>query len=265
MAKNAKKTAKKKADKAAKGKTAKKAAAKAAPKKAAGKRRGKADNQLTYLAMGLLAVSLLWFLIASVYAGAGVMQRRGTCQDWLHDKRKLEQGWARVYDTTSERQGCNLTKIAFKGFIAKPPIYPKPVEFGLALGPPAGLMALYLMMLYFKRNWILRQKKKIWAQAGPLDFDDFEDMREEEYKRMDPNYDPEAEAKKEAEAQAAAEAEAAAKAEAEAQAQAAAGADGEGGEIKQEDAPDEVVHSEAPDASDLEAIFRNVDKTKSGG
>jgi len=136
------------------------------------------------------------------------------------------------------------------------------VEFGLALGPPAGLMALYLLMLYFKRSWILSRKKKIWAKAGPLDFDDFEDMREEEFKRSDPNYDPKAE-KEEEERKAAEAAEAEKEAEAKKAAEAEEAAKAVGG-AKLEEAPEEVEHTEAPDASDLEAIFRNVDKTKSG-
>ncbi|MBT3788164.1 MAG: hypothetical protein HN725_15290 [Alphaproteobacteria bacterium] len=150
-----------------------------AKKPAKGKKgNGKPRIQLTWLAMGLLGVTFLWFLIAGYIATSDLMARRANCIDWLVGENRAEHGYKRVFNTDSVRFGCTVQKLGLRGFIAEPPIYPDINGLLLVFFPPATMMGFYLLAFKFRRGWILRQKKKVWAKAGPLDLDDFEDMRD---------------------------------------------------------------------------------------
>ncbi|MBT4017982.1 MAG: hypothetical protein HOE62_08530 [Alphaproteobacteria bacterium] len=168
-----------KAAKKATGKTKGKAAKKPAKGgKSASKKINKSSRRLTWLAKGLLATTLLWFVIAGYFAASDVKNRRAGCFEWLTQQNRTIQGYKRVFNTDSEKIGCSVQKLGLRGFIAEPPIYPDLFGLLLVFGAPAGMMGFYLMAFKFRRGLILYQKKKIWAEAGPLDFDDFEDMRD---------------------------------------------------------------------------------------
>ncbi len=136
------------------------------------------NGELTILAVVLIAVTLFWTLGAGSFAVSDVFDRRAGCQEWLVQAGSGEQGWRRVYDRQAERKGCSITKLGLKGYMADRPIYPNFKWLFIVFGIPVGLMLTYVFLLKFKRNWILGRKKKIWALTGPLDLDDFEDMRE---------------------------------------------------------------------------------------
>jgi len=148
----------------------------AAPGKS--KKRGNKKNGLTWLAKGLLAATLVWFVIGGYIATNDLLQRRANCIDWLVQENRAIQGYKRVFNTDAARFGCSVQKLGLRGFIADPPIYPNITGLAIVFGPPLGLMAFYLLAWRFRRGLILHQKKKIWAKAGPIDFDDFEDMRD---------------------------------------------------------------------------------------
>jgi hypothetical protein len=178
------------ANKAKPGSAAKKKKKPAAPaKKGKGKNPGKAKSQLTWLAKGLLAGTFLWFLFSGFLATNDLMARRANCIDWLVEQSRSVQGYKRVFNTDSARFGCSLQKLGLRGFIAEPPIYPNIEGLILIFSPPLGVVAFYLLAFRFRRGWILRGKKKVWAKTGPMDLDDFEDMRnlpsEEEIAAMD--------------------------------------------------------------------------------
>jgi hypothetical protein len=174
-------------------KTAKKTAGRAAGKKApaSGKRnkKEKPARQLTWLAKGLLAITLMWFVTGGYFATNDLMSRRAACIDWLVGESRAEQGYKRVFNTAPLKFGCSLQKLGLRGFIAEPPIYPNVQGLLLVFAPPVIMMGFILLMFKFRRGWILHQKKKVWAKAGPLDLDDFEDTRdrpsEEEIAEMD--------------------------------------------------------------------------------
>ena len=188
MAKEAKKAAAKpKGKKAAKPEAGKNAAkkkpakaAKPAPKAKSARGKGKkgSGNQLTWLAWGILGLTLTWFVIGGYFATSDLMARRAACIDWLVAENRGEEGYKRVFNTEASRFGCSLQKLGLRGFMAEPPIYPNARGLLLVFGPPLGFMAFYLLAWKFRRGWILRQKKKVWAKAGPLNLDDFEDMRD---------------------------------------------------------------------------------------
>jgi hypothetical protein len=162
----------------------------AAPaKKGKGKSKETPKSQLTWLAKGLLAGTFLWFLFSGFLATSDLMARRANCIDWLVEQSRAVQGYKRVFNTDSARFGCSLQKLGLRGFIAEPPIYPNIEGLILIFSPPLGVVAFYLLAFRFRRGWILRGKKKVWAKTGPMDLDDFEDMRnlpdEEEIAAMD--------------------------------------------------------------------------------
>ncbi len=138
----------------------------------------KSKGELTILAVVLMAVTLFWTLGAGSFAVSDVFDRRASCQEWLVQAGSGEQGWRRVYDRQSERKGCSITKLGLKGYMANRPIYPNFQWLFIVFGIPVVLMLTYVFLLKFKRSWILGRKKKIWALTGPLDLDDYEDMRE---------------------------------------------------------------------------------------
>jgi|GEM_PF-3836923 hypothetical protein len=176
------------ANKAKVSSTAKNKKKPAAPVKK-GKNQEKSKSQLTWLAKGLLAGTFLWFLFAGFIATSDLMARRANCIDWLVGQSRAVQGYKRVFNTDSTRFGCSLQKLGLRGFIAEPPIYPNIEGLILIFSPPLGVVAFYLLAFRFQRGWILRGKKKVWAKTGPLDLDDYEDMRdlpdEEEIKALD--------------------------------------------------------------------------------
>jgi len=138
----------------------------------------KPKGELTVLAVVLMAVTLFWTLGAGSFAVSDIFDRRAACQEWLVQAGSGDQGWKRVYDRQSERKGCSITKLGLKGYMAERPIYPSPNWFFIVFGIPVVLLLTYGFLLKFKRGWILGRKRKLWALAGPLNFDDFEDMRE---------------------------------------------------------------------------------------
>jgi hypothetical protein len=138
----------------------------------------KSTNQLTWLAKSLLGMTFLWFLIAGYFASSDLMARRASCLDWLVQESRSVQGYKRVFNTDSVRLGCSVQKLGLRGFIAEPPIYPNLMGLALLFLPPAGMMGFVLLAFKFRRGLILHQKKKVWAKAGPLDLDDFEDTRD---------------------------------------------------------------------------------------
>jgi len=178
------------ANKAKPGSTAKKKKKPVVPaKKGSGKNQEKAKSQLTWLAKGLLAGTFVWFLFSGFVATSDLMARRANCIDWLVEQSRAVQGYKRVFNTDAARYGCSLQKLGLRGFMAEPPIYPNIKGLILIFSPPLGVVAFYLLAFRFQRGWILRGKKKVWAKTGPMNLDDFEDMRdlpsEEEIAAMD--------------------------------------------------------------------------------
>jgi len=175
MAKTSKKTspAKRSAGNrsAGRGKPVKKAAKKAT-------RNAKSSGSLTILALCLLGMTALWTLTAGSFAIADVFDRRAACQNWLVQAGRGDEGYRRVYDLQATRYGCSITKLGLKGYLAEKPIYPNIKWLLIVFGVPVALMMFYVAVLKLKRNWILGRKKKIWAKAEPIEFDDFEDMRD---------------------------------------------------------------------------------------
>lgn len=153
----------------------KKPVARKSGKKAA---KGKSGGELTILAVALMALTMFWTLGAGSLAIVDIFSRRADCQAWLVEAGRGQSGYRRVYDEQATKFGCSITKLGLKGYMAERPIYPNVKWLLIVFGMPTGLMAFYFAVLKLKRSWILGRKKKIWALAGPLDFDDFEDTRE---------------------------------------------------------------------------------------
>jgi len=161
--------------------TRKKPAKKSAPKKARARSKGKGakpKGHFTLLAVAMIGLTAIWTIGAGSFAMVDVFDRRAACQNWLVEAGRGETGYRRVYDEVAVKYGCSLTKIGFKGFIAEKPIYPNGKWILIVLAFPTVMMSIYGLILWLKRSWILGRKKRIWAKAGPLDFDDFEDMRD---------------------------------------------------------------------------------------
>jgi len=239
--------------------TRKKPAKKSAPKKKARARgRGKSakpKGHFTLLAVAMIGLTAIWIIGAGSFAMIDVFDRRAACQNWLVEAGRGETGYRRVYDEVATKYGCSLTKIGFKGFIAEKPIYPNGKWILIVLAFPTIMMSIYGLILWLKRSWILGRKKRIWAKAGPLDFDDFEDMREF----------PEDEAEEKAKAKAAASPAPAADASAkegaakEGAAKEGAAEDGSATESEPSDKSAEEPEKEEEELSELEKIMRQVD------
>lgn len=165
--------------KATRKKPAKKGAAKKAKARGKGKGKGgKSTGHFTFLAVAMIGLTVIWSIGAGSFAMIDVFDRRAACQNWLVEAGRGETGYRRVYDEVALKYGCSLTKIGFKGFIAEKPIYPSGKWILIVLAFPTIMMSIYGILLWLKRSWILGRKKRIWALAGPLNFDDFEDTRD---------------------------------------------------------------------------------------
>ena len=152
-------------------------------KRRKGSKAAQRRGELTTLAKGLIIASLVWVVAAGGFAFFELYDRRSNCLNWMEKQPRGDQGWLRVYNQSSKRYGCSLAKLPFSGYVASPPMFPGPVGFAGIFIPPIGIMSIYMLMLAFRRHLVLKEKKREWAKAEPIDLtpDENGDIAEEDW------------------------------------------------------------------------------------
>ena len=62
-----------------------------------------------------------------------------------------------------------MVKLPFRGYVASAPLFPGPAGFAGIFIPPIGIISFYLLTLGFRRHFLLKEKKREWAKAEPID------------------------------------------------------------------------------------------------